>query len=120
MFVNLKLIKCDTDDGEYMIVNVCISCLSQLNTRSYMNSLGQVSTLENKNRITCTFSILYLSTSVTVPDQKKGKTLQLRLYHPSCRSQVETGTENWYRKPMHGFNFVFGSGLTSQYCPNFT
>ena len=34
-----------------------------------MNSLGLVSTLENKNRIT----ILYLSASVTVPDQKKGK-----------------------------------------------
>ncbi len=28
------------------------------------------------------------------------------LYHPGCGSQVQTGTENWYRKPMRGFNFV--------------
>ncbi len=28
------------------------------------------------------------------------------LYHPGCRSQVQTATENWYRKPMRGFNFA--------------
>ena len=28
------------------------------------------------------------------------------LYHPSCGSQIQTGTENWYRKPMRGFNFA--------------
>ena len=28
------------------------------------------------------------------------------LYHPGCGSQVQTGTENWYRKSMRGFNFV--------------
>ena len=28
------------------------------------------------------------------------------LYHPGCGSQVQTGAENWHRKPMRGFNFV--------------
>ena len=28
------------------------------------------------------------------------------LYHPGCGSQVQARTENWCRKPMHGFNFV--------------
>ncbi len=28
------------------------------------------------------------------------------LYHRGCGSQVQTGTENWYRTPMRGFNFV--------------
>ena len=25
--------------------------------------------------------------------------------NPGCGSQVQTGTENWYRKPMRGFQF---------------
>ncbi len=41
----------------------------------------------------------------TPPDQKKVENTST-LYHPGCGSQVQTGTENWYRKPMRGFNFV--------------
>ena len=28
------------------------------------------------------------------------------LYHPGCGSKVQTGTENWFRTPMRGFNYV--------------
>ena len=28
------------------------------------------------------------------------------LYYPGCRTQIQSGTENWYRKPMRGFKFV--------------
>ena len=49
-----------------------------------------------------TFFRLVLSTP---PDQKKLKILQLFIIQ-GCGSQVQTGTENWYQKPMCGFNFV--------------
>ena len=29
------------------------------------------------------------------------------LYHPGSRSQIQTGTENWYPTPMRGFNTYF-------------
>ncbi len=44
------------------------------------------------------FSILY-------HPHRRTKNVEL-LYYPGCGSQIQTGTENWYRKPMRGFNFV--------------
>ena len=26
----------------------------------------------------------------------------VQLFYPGCGSQVQTGPENWHRKPMHG------------------
>ncbi len=43
----------------------------------------------------------------TAGPKKVGNTSTL--CHQGCRSQVQTGTENWYRKPMRGFK-VFRSG----------
>ena len=65
-------------------------------------SLRLVSTQENKHGIGLDFcpSDLVLSAPL---DQKKLKIFQLFI---GCGSQVQTGTENWYQKPMHGFNFV--------------
>ncbi len=45
---------------------------------------------------------LFPSCISTLPDQKKLEILQLFI----IGSQVQTGTETWYRKPMRGFNFV--------------
>ena len=63
-------------------------------------SLGPVSTQENKHRIRLDFfPSCILSAS---PDQNKVKIL----YHLGCGSQVQTGTENWYRNSLRGFNFL--------------
>ncbi len=56
---------------------------------------------ENKYRIGLDFFHLVL---FTPPDQKVENISTL--YHPRCESQVQTGTENWYRKPMRRFNFA--------------
>ncbi len=45
---------------------------------------------------------LFSSCIIRSTGPKKLKILQLFI----CGSQVQTGTENWYRKPMRGFNFV--------------
>ena len=45
---------------------------------------------------------LFSSCIIRSAEPKKLKILQLFI----CGSQVQTGTENWYRKPMLGFNFV--------------
>ena len=59
-----------------------------------------VSTQENKHRT----KLSPFCTIHTAGPKKVENTSTL--YHPGCGSQVQTGTENWYRKPMRGFNFV--------------
>ncbi len=39
------------------------------------------------------------------PDQKTVENTST-LYHLGCGSQVQTGTENWYKRRMRGFSFV--------------
>ena len=63
-----------------------------------------VSTQENKHWIgsDCSFFNLVFIHMLTARPKKVENTLTL--YH--CGSQVQAGTENWYRKPMRRFNFV--------------
>ena len=75
------------------------ACVAVLRASS-KRFLTPVSTRENKHRIGSdwTFSSCIIHTA----RPKKLKILQLFI----CGSQVQTGTKNWYRKPISGFNFV--------------
>ena len=61
------------------------------------------STQENKHRTGLDF---FLSCIIRTAGPKKAESANSTLYDPGCGSQVQTGTENWHRKPMHVFNFV--------------
>ena len=56
----------------------------------------------NKHQIGPDFSP---SCVIHTAGQKKVKNTST-VCHPGCGSQIQTGTENWCRKPMRGFNFV--------------
>ena len=73
-----------------------------LDANDQVTILRPLSTQENKHRIGLYSSCIILSAP---PDRKKLKILEL-FYLSGCGAQVQTGTENWYRKPMSGFNFV--------------
>ena len=76
--------------------------------------LRLVSTQENKHRIGLDFFPSFLSTP---PDPNKVENTST-LDHPGCGSVVQTGTENCYRKPLRGFNFVpIQSDLSHAYFP---
>ena len=84
-----------------MFTKVKDTCTNYLPTTNLpQNTLRPVSPWEYKHWIG-PFSILYYPHCWT----KKVENTST-LYRPGCGSQVQTGTENCYRKPMLGFNFV--------------
>ena len=76
--------------------------MSRVHEHREMRLLRPVSTQKNKHQIGLDF---FPSCIIHTAGQKILENTST-LYHPGCGSHVQTGTENWYRKPMRGFNFV--------------
>ena len=117
LFMHIGLFKPVARSCENQFTCAHLKCISRINVLSKVTPIHSdifrpnslifhplipVSTQENKNRIGLDF---FPSSLIHTARPKKVENTST-LYHPGCGSQVQTGTENWYRKLMRGINFV--------------